>query len=37
MVCCHAKAEANANTRPHIGIHLFINFDPNSQVIYLYY
>ena len=34
MVCCHAEAEANADTLPPIGIVLSINFDPNSQEIY---
>ena len=35
MVCYHAEAEADADTLPHIGIVLSINFDPNGQVIYL--
>ena len=34
MVCHHAEAEANADTLPHIGIVLSINFHSNSQVIY---
>ena len=35
MVCHHAEAEADADTLPDLGIDLSINFDPNSQVIYL--
>ena len=34
MVCHHAEAKADADTPPHIGIVLSINFHPNSQEIY---